>query len=430
MRQLENELGIGFGETTADGAFTLEWANCMGMCDQGPALLVNDQVYTRVTPETVHEIVAGVPRRGLRRARGRARRSAVRHERHSRPTAHHRARSRPQGRARHGPRRTSSTSSRDSGLKGRGGAGFPTGMKWNFAAAAKADRKYIICNADEGEPGTFKDRVILTEYADLVFEGMTIAGQRHRRQRRASCTCGASTRYLRGAPNEVQDAPRRAACSATNIGGGSGFDFDILVAMGAGAYVCGEETALIECLEGFRGEPRNRPPFPVVTGFLGYPTVVNNVETLAWAACILAKGADWFTGFGTEQVHRPQALQHLRRLRAARASTSSPGASPWPSCSRRSAARAPRPCRSAAPAGICVPARDFGRALAFEDIPTGGSVIVFGPQRDMLDVAAELPRVLRRRELRPVHARAAWATPKLLRGGRAPQGRAVPARRS
>ena len=187
-----------------------------------------------------------------------------------------------------------------SGLKGRGGAGFPTAMKWNFCAAEKSDAKYLICNADEGEPGTFKDRVILTDYADLVLEGMTIGA------RAIGATLGvlylrSEYTYLRPHLNDVIRKRREAKLLGKDILGNAGFDFDVIVALGAGAYVCGEETALIESLEGFRGEPRNRPPFPVVAGLLDQPTVVNNVETLAAVACIFARGADWFKGFGTDK---------------------------------------------------------------------------------------------------------------------------------
>src|ERR1035438_5748479 len=186
-----------------------------------------------------------------------------------------------------------------SGLKGRGGAGFPTGMKWNFAAAAQADEKFVICNADEGEPGTFKDRVILQEHADLVFEGMTIAGKAIGAKEGILFLRGEYT-YLR--PHlEAALAKRRKQKLLGKQILGSDLDFDIRIFMGAGAYICGEETALIEALEGFRGEPRNRPPFPVNTGFLGRPSVVNNVETLASAACILQRGSDWWKATGTEQ---------------------------------------------------------------------------------------------------------------------------------
>jgi [NiFe] hydrogenase diaphorase moiety large subunit len=154
---------------------------------------------------------------------------------------------------------------KDSKLKGRGGAGFPTSTKWMLTAAAKADRKFLVCNADEGEPGTFKDRVLLIEFPELVFEGMVIGGY----------TIGAQLGivYLRGEyeyllkPLEDYLAEmRKDNLLGKNILGKEGFDFDIEIFLGSGAYVCGEETALIESLEGHRGEPRNRPPYPINTG--------------------------------------------------------------------------------------------------------------------------------------------------------------------
>ena len=274
---------------------------------------------------------------------------------------------------------------RDSGLKGRGGAGFPTGMKWGFCAAEKADQKYIICNADEGEPGTFKDRVILTRFADLVFEGMTIGG------RAIGATLGiiylrAEYTYLRPHLNEVIQKRRAAGLLGHNVCGVEGFDFDILVAMGAGAYVCGEETALIESLEGFRGEPRNRPPFPVVAGLLNNPTVVNNVETLASVAAIFAKGTDWFKGFGTDKSTG-------YKLFSISGDCEKPGVYefPWGITVARLleevGGQGAKAVQIGGASGVCVPARDFTRTLAFEDVPTGGSVMVIGPERDILDVA-------------------------------------------
>ena len=274
---------------------------------------------------------------------------------------------------------------RDSGLKGRGGAGFPTGMKWGFCAAEKAEQKYIVCNADEGEPGTFKDRVILTRFADLVFEGMTIGG----------FAIGASLgivylraeyTYLRPHLNEVIQRRRAAGLLGRNVCGLQGFDFDILVAMGAGAYVCGEETALIESLEGFRGEPRNRPPFPVVAGLLNNPTVVNNVETLASVAAIMARGTDWFKGFGTDKSSG-------YKLFSISGDCEKPGVYEFPwgitvaELLKEVGGEAAKAVQIGGASGVCVPARDFARTLAFEDIPTGGSIMVIGPDRDILDVA-------------------------------------------
>ncbi len=274
---------------------------------------------------------------------------------------------------------------RDSDLRGRGGAGFPTGMKWGFCAAEKADQKYIICNADEGEPGTFKDRVILTRFADLVFEGMTIGGYA------IGASLGiiylrAEYTYLRPHLNEVIQRRRAAGLLGHDVGGVEGFDFDILVAMGAGAYVCGEETALIESLEGFRGEPRNRPPFPVVAGLLNNPTVVNNVETLASVAAIFAKGTDWFKTFGTDKSTG-------YKLFSISGDCEKPGVYEFPwgitvaGLLEEVGGAGAKAVQIGGASGVCVPARDFARALAFEDIPTGGSVMIIGPDRDILDVA-------------------------------------------
>ena len=274
---------------------------------------------------------------------------------------------------------------RDSDLKGRGGAGFPTGLKWGFCAAEKADQKYIICNADEGEPGTFKDRVILTRFADLVIEGMTIGG------RAIGATLGiiylrAEYTYLRPHLNEVIQRRRGQGLLGHDIQGVEGFDFDVLTAMGAGAYVCGEETALIESLEGFRGEPRNRPPFPVVAGLLNNPTVVNNVETLASVAAIFAKGAAWFKEFGTDKSTG-------YKLFSISGDCEKPGVYEFPwgitvaDLLKEVGGEGAKAVQIGGASGVCVPAGDFSRALAFEDIPTGGSIMVIGPQRDILDVA-------------------------------------------
>ncbi len=270
-----------------------------------------------------------------------------------------------------------------SGLKGRGGAGFPTGVKWNFAAAAQADQKFVICNADEGEPGTFKDRVILQEHADLVFEGMTIAGKAIGAHEGILFLRGEYA-YLRGHLEAALAGRRDRNLLGRGILG-SNLDFDIRIFMGAGAYICGEETALIEALEGFRGEPRNRPPFPVNTGFMGRPSIVNNVETLAWAACILGNGPEWFRSHGTEKSTG-------RKIFSVSGDCARPGVYEFPmgltvaELLREVGGEDAKAAQIGGAAGQCVPAKDFKRSIAFEDIPTGGSVIVLGPQRDMLDV--------------------------------------------
>ncbi|HIT09624.1 MAG TPA: NADH-quinone oxidoreductase subunit NuoF [Candidatus Merdivicinus faecavium] len=187
----------------------------------------------------------------------------------------------------------------ESGLRGRGGAGFPTGRKWSFAAANQADQKYVCCNADEGDPGAFMDRSVLEGDPHVVIEAMAIAGY----------AIGASQGYIYVraeypiAVHRLQVAIKQAreyGLLGKNIFG-SGFDFDLDLRLGAGAFVCGEETALMTSIEGRRGEPRPRPPFPAVKGLFQKPTVLNNVETYANIPQIILKGADWFKSMGTEK---------------------------------------------------------------------------------------------------------------------------------
>ena len=186
-----------------------------------------------------------------------------------------------------------------SGLRGRGGGGFPTGLKWELTAKEKSDIKYVVCNADEGDPGAFMDRSIMEGDPNSIIEAMTICGY----------AIGASKGlvYIRAEYPLAIQRLRIAIAQAEEYGLlgknilGSGFDFDIEIRYGAGAFVCGEETALIHSMEGKRGEPTLKPPFPAQSGYKGKPTNVNNVETLANVPIILQKGADWFAGIGTEK---------------------------------------------------------------------------------------------------------------------------------
>ena len=187
----------------------------------------------------------------------------------------------------------------DSGLRGRGGGGFPTGRKWSFAAAQPAGQKYVCCNADEGDPGAFMDRSVLEGDPHVVIEAMAIAGY----------AIGADQGYIYVraeypiAVKRLQIAigqAREMGLLGKNILG-TGFDFDLDIRLGAGAFVCGEETALMTSIEGHRGEPRPRPPFPAVKGLFGRPTVLNNVETYANVPQIILNGAQWFASMGTEK---------------------------------------------------------------------------------------------------------------------------------
>ncbi|HOZ46334.1 MAG TPA: NADH-ubiquinone oxidoreductase-F iron-sulfur binding region domain-containing protein [Candidatus Hydrogenedentes bacterium] len=273
---------------------------------------------------------------------------------------------------------------RTSGIRGRGGAGFPVHVKWNLAAAAQDDVKFVVCNADEGEPGTFKDRVILSDYADLVFEGMTIGGYVLGAEKGILYLRGEYA-YLRRHLEGVLEQRRADHRLGHGILGKKGFDFEIEIRMGSGAYVCGEETALIESLEGQRGEPRNRPPFPVDTGFEGHPTIVNNVETLAWVSCILAKGGAWFKAIGTD---KSTGL----KLFSVSGDCTRPGVYEFPmgitikQLLKEVGGEEAKAVQVGGASGRCVPAAEFDRTIAFEDVATGGSVIVLGPNRHMLDV--------------------------------------------
>jgi [NiFe] hydrogenase diaphorase moiety large subunit len=272
---------------------------------------------------------------------------------------------------------------KDSKLKGRGGAGFPTSTKWMLVAAARADQKFVICNADEGEPGTFKDRVLLIEYPELVFDGMVLAGY----------TIGASKGilYLRGeyeylmkSLQDYLEEMRKDNLLGKNILN-KGFDFDIKIVLGSGAYVCGEETALIESLEGNRGEARNRPPYPVNTGFMGQPTSVNNVETFAAACHIILKGGAHYASYGTEKSSGT-------KLFSVSGDCEKPGVYelPWGTkiseILKLTGAKNTKAVQVGGASGICLPKNQFDRRLSYEDVSTGGSIIIFNESRDMLNV--------------------------------------------
>jgi NADH-quinone oxidoreductase subunit F len=191
-----------------------------------------------------------------------------------------------------------------SGLRGRGGAGFPTGMKWDFIPKDRDGPVYVVCNADEGEPGTFKDRELLERDPHQLIEGIAIASY--------AVGCRQAFVYLRGEFLYPSRQLERAVGEAYDHGylgkgiGGSEVDIDIVLHRGAGSYECGEETALLESLEGRRGQPRLRPPFPAVQGLYRSPTVINNVETLSTVPHIIERGADWFASIGPEQSTGPK----------------------------------------------------------------------------------------------------------------------------
>jgi NADH-quinone oxidoreductase subunit F len=199
-------------------------------------------------------------------------------------------------------------------LRGRGGAGFPTGMKWSFVPKESPKPKYLLCNADESEPGTFKDRVIIEKDPHLLLEGMIISAF-------AFGSCEMAYIYIRGEFYFGATVLEKAVAEARDRGFlgknilGSGFDLDITVHRGAGAYICGEETGLIESIEGHRGQPRVKPPFPAIIGVFGGPTVVQNVETIACVPLIIKNGEEWFRSFGVPKNTGPKLYCVSGRVR-------------------------------------------------------------------------------------------------------------------
>lgn len=398
---LERETGARFGQPNPDGLFGLFETPCIGLSDQEPAMMLDKVVFTRLTPSKIADIVeqlrqgktpeeianpAGLPTDQLAYVESMVE-SNVRTQR---PIFF-------RGKLDLGtaleqmladePSQVidSVTASK---LRGRGGAGFSTGLKWRLCRDAWGESKTIICNADEAEPGTFKDRVLLTRSPKQVFFGMVAAAY----------GIGASTGilYLRAEYYYLKDyleaqlqQMRDQGMLGCNIGGKAGFDFDIRIQMAAGAYICGEETALIESCEGKRGTPRLKPPYPIQKGYLGQPTSVNNVETFACVSHILAEGAAWFRSFGT-------AESSGTRLLSVAGDCSKPGIYEveWGTSVnqvlRMAGAYGAMAVQISGPSGDCVSVeKDGERLLGYEDLSCNGAFTIFNKQRDLLWIVRE-----------------------------------------
>ncbi|MCK5569622.1 MAG: hypothetical protein KAJ15_07885, partial [Spirochaetes bacterium] len=249
---------------------------------------------------------------------------------------------------------------------------------------AEGEKHYVICNADEGEPGTFKDRVILTETPDLLFEGMTIAGYALGAEE-GLLYLRAEYQYLYSYLLQVLGHRRHLGLLGENICGREGFNFDIRIQLGAGAYICGEESALIESMEGKRGAPRDRPPFPVTRGYKDQPSSVNNIETYCCAARIMEKGVEWFSALGTKDSTGTKLFSVSGDCKYSGVYELEFGLTIDDLLDIVGAEDA-KAVQIGGPSGTCVAPKDFGRKICFEDISTGGSIIVFGPERDILQV--------------------------------------------
>jgi len=384
MDYIAGKLKVSNGSVRSDGLVSLDNTSCSGMCDQGPAGLVNGHALTRLDepridaiaelinqqipladwPVEFFQVDDNIHKPGLLLSQGIVNGEALK-----------------KAMAR-GLKQTLAEIDQ-SGLRGRGGAGFKTAMKWQFCSEEAETERYVVCNADEGEPGTFKDRVLLNSYAHQVFEGMTLCA--------AIIGAKQGFLYLRGEYlhlvdklQSVLDERRQFGLLGNNILGR--LDFDIEIRLGAGAYICGEESALIESLEGKAGIPRNRPPYPVSQGYLGKPTVVNNVETFYAAAAIAVNGGDWFASVGTVKSKGSKILSIC-------GDCTKPGIYEYPFGTTMQeilndcGANDVLGLQIGGPSGTFISNQEFDRKLAFEDLATGGSFIVFNNSRNILDIA-------------------------------------------
>jgi len=406
-RAFEEAAGCPFGSVSPDRLIGLFDTACIGMSDQEPAALINEQVFPGLTPEKARRLVEGMRAglnveelKGADYGDGQNANPLVRSLVHNniRRTGDVIFTSYAPGRSLHKivgmtPQQVIAVVS-SSTHRGRGGAGFPTGLKWELARKAPGDVKYVFCNADEGEPGTFKDRVILTEFPMLVFEGMAVAGYAVG-ARKGILYLRNEYRYLRGYLEHTLDDMRRLGFLGPLVAGKAGFEFDVKIQFGAGSYVCGEESALIESAEGKRGEPRDRPPFPVARGYLQKPTVVNNVETLCAVVKIVLNGGAWYTAMGTRESKGTKVISVSGDCRK-------PGVYEiaWGftvnDILRMVEADDVQAVQVGGPSGSCIGPKEFDRVLAYEDLATGGSIIVIGAGRDLVkDVVLNFARFFR-----------------------------------
>lgn len=400
--ELQRLLGIEMGETTRDGLFTLEWTPFIGMGDQAPAAMVNEVIVTRLKtadlPGMIEELREHRDPRRLVKECGDGNnahpliRSMVRNSIRRRDEVLFGKFSDGVGlvNALHLSPDDVIDVIKRSGLQGRGGAGFSTGQKWECTRAAPGTHRWVICNADEGEPGTFKDRVLLTERAEMMIEGMTIAGYALGTSQ-GLIYLRAEYAYLRQYLQDVIDERRRRGLLGKGLLGHDDFGFEVTIRMGAGAYICGEETSLISSVEGQRGDPKLRPPFPAQKGYLASPTAVNNVETLCCVPRILEEGPAWFAAIGTDRSKGTKAF-------SVSGDCTRPGVFelPYGSTLRElldmAGAEDIHAVQIGGPSGQMVGADALDRKLAFEDLNGGGSIMVFNSTRDVIDIARQFTK--------------------------------------
>ncbi len=384
IEYLAEKLNVAVGDVREDGLVSLDNTSCTGMCDQGPAGLVNGLAVTRLDEKRIDQMVDLInlqvplsdwPQDLFQVDDNIVRTDLLLDNKIDRGAAIN------AGLAR-GLKQTLSEI-QQSGLRGRGGAGFKTALKWRLAADEPSDQRYVVCNADEGEPGTFKDRVLLASYAHQVLEGMTLCAAVIGAQQ-GLLYLRAEYLYLFQPLQDVLTERRQLGLLGRNICQ-QGMEFDIEIRMGAGAYICGEESALIESLEGKVGIPRIRPPYPVTHGYLNKPTVVDNVETFFAVSYIAVHGAQKFAVTGTEQSTGTKLL-------SVSGDCQKPGIYEYPfgvkvmQVLQDCAAEDVLGVQVGGPSGSFIGPDEFDRNISFEDLPTGGSFMVFNRSRNLLGI--------------------------------------------
>jgi len=324
LNYLKDKLKIQERETSTDGLFTLELTSCLGVCAVAPAIMVNDKIYGNLDIKKLDQIIDKCKRGEIEIKESTSLGADILGNKKDKVVLENCGIINPEliedyklkggytalsKAIKEMPPQEVINEVKNSKLVGRGGAAFPTGLKWEFSSRATKKPKYIICNADEGEPGTFKDRLVLENDPHKIIEAMVIAGY----------AVGAEYGYIyiRGEYSfskkrikQAIDKAREQKYLGENILG-TKFSFDIEIREGAGAYICGDETALMESIEGKRGEPRSKPPYPPTSGLWNKPTVINNVETLSNIPSIILKGADWFNKIGLSESSGTKVLTLL-----------------------------------------------------------------------------------------------------------------------
>ena len=381
----EKETKTVFGGTDPTGTFSLFETACIGLSDQEPAVLINFKPFINLTPKKVKEIIDHLRKGGkieeiedtpvdnirYKNDKGEA---VIFREYKIGDTVMKMIKKTPE---------EIIHSIKESGLSGRGGAFFPTGLKWEFAKQSTSMQKYVICNADEGEPGTFKDRVIMNQLPGLLIEGMITGGY----------AIGASKGiiYLRAEYRYLREKLETTIKKFYDLGLlgenilGKNFDFDISIMQGAGAYICGEETSLLESLEGQRGGPRTKLYFPVEKGYLDKPTIINNVETFSAAARIIELGCDFFNSKGTENTKGTKLLSisgHCKKPGIYEIEWGMTIKEMLDLCE----AKDTNYIQFSGPSGTVLTEKDFKREISGEDLICGGSVMIFNSTVDVFDI--------------------------------------------